>query len=81
MTHTPNQITISVTDYLTLLGAAEFGAEKAEGFKAPWTVRCWQETVARLSNRPLPSTYATQAECDAAYLADFADQCAIHGAD
>jgi hypothetical protein len=74
------QVSLTLTDFTTLLDAAQFGATRAEGFKAPQTVRAWTETVGRLQQMPLDDG-RSQEQRDAAYLADFAMQCAIHGAD
>lgn len=74
-------IEISISDYLALLNAAEFGVARAEGLKSAATVRAWKEVTDRLSQTPLPSFYATRDQSDAAFLDGVAADCAKHGCD
>lgn len=74
-------IEITLSDYLTLQAAAEFGVTRAEGFVNAPTVNKWKEVTDRLAKTPLPSAYATKEECDAAFVASFAADCAQYGSD
>jgi hypothetical protein len=74
------QVSLDLNDFLNLMDAAKFGAEKAVGFKEDFTVRTWQTSIDKLKKMPL-SDGRTQAQRDEGFLDSFAQDCAQYGAD